>query len=300
MDQSIIRRPSSIKPWGINPEDPKSGSVWVHMKAFKILNQFSKATGNDGGIDRVGTPEVQYAFLAPLQLQESFSHTWEAYESVASRLAQKVRDATKLTAESTALIGGFGEGLVTKATEAFKNIKADPSQAIEEFARDAYNHIGASKIPKIKIDAPLYYSDSARRTITLDFVIFEEGNPKSDIIDPVQDIMKKSCPDLLSNLNIDFPYMWELYTKPESFLNYKTCVLTAVQPTWNAPYVHGFPSSCNLSLTFEDLGPLYRSSITQGTSIRVINSNDSSAKKAAGAEPIEEWRIAIPNARNNR
>jgi hypothetical protein len=287
MPEVIIRRPDKIRPWGINPESQKSGSVWVHMKAFRILNQFSKAVE---GIQKVGTPDVQYAFLAPLKMQEALSHEWTAYESVASRLAQKIKDAGKTAAEIQALMnfsGGKGEeGIASKASSILSKSSKNPAQAIENFAREAYNSIPSSVIPNIKIDAPLYYADSNRREITLDFVIFEEGNPQKDIIDPVQDIMKKSSPAMLSNLTIDFPYMWEVYTKPQSWFNYKTCVLIAVNPSWNAPYVYGFPSSCDLSLTFRDLGPLYRSSIEKGTSINVINSNDSNAKRARGDETI--------------
>jgi len=294
-NESIIRRPAGIKPWSINPEDPKSGSVWIHMKAFKIINQFSKAAE---GIDRVGTPEVQYAFLAPLKLQESLSHTWSPYESIASRLAQKVRDAGKTAAEVSALADSFkgDEGMATQATKLFSSNSSNPAMAIEDFARNAYNKIQSSNIPNIKIDAPLYYEDSGRRTITLDFTLIEEGNPKKDIIDPVQNIMKRSCAAMISNLTIEFPYMWEVYTRPESWLNYKTCVLTSVTPSWNGPFVHGFPSICELSLTFMDLGPLYRSSITAGTSIQVINSNDSNAKKASGTETV--LSASNPNKRD--
>jgi hypothetical protein len=257
------------------------------------LNQFSKAI--EGGVQKVGTPDVQYAFLAPLKLQETLSHDWQPYESIASRLAQKIKDAGKLGAETSALFEVGKKGItLTNAEEIIGKAASNPAQAIENFAREAYNAIPSSRIPNIKIDAQLYYQDSTRRTITLDFTIFEEGNAKKDIIDPVQDIMKKSCPALLGNLNIDFPYMWEVYTKPESWLNYKTCVLTSVIPSWNAPYVHGFPSSCELSLTFQDLGPLYRSSIEAGTSINVIDGNDSNAKQAIGQEPVFKSTIAPP------
>ena len=85
--------------------------------------------------------------------------------------------------------------------------------------------------------------------------------------------MKYSSPDLIneSGIKIEFPYMWEIKTLPIDFINYPTCALTGVQPTWNSPYINGYPSSCNLQLTFVDLSPLYAGTIKKGTVIKVIS-----------------------------
>ena len=83
--RTLIQRPYKIKPWGSQAGTKSQGGVWISMKPNKILDQYSKGAGAISSVE--GTEE--FLFLAPLALNETISHTWEEYESVASRLAQK-------------------------------------------------------------------------------------------------------------------------------------------------------------------------------------------------------------------
>lgn len=287
--ESFIQRPLKMKPWTLNQEEKKSNFVWIHMKARKIVNQFSKVTGAGGssGIS-VGRPTKEFKFLAPLSLNENIVHQWDQYESVASRLAQKVRSAVKLGAEGAALAGLYDEksNVSDLAKSTFKNVGAGKvGTAIESVTKKLYQSVGGSTIPRIKIDTPLYYQNSDRRQLVLEFILAHEGlqanNARYDLIDPIQDLMRLSSPDLLNDkITIEFPYMWEVFTSPVDFLHYTTCALVGVQPTWNSPYIKGVPMSVNLQLTFTDMSPLYRETITKGSIINLISTEDTRAKEA--------------------
>lgn len=271
---AIKRNPSSTHPWARNPES--QGFVWIHINAFEILDQQSKGVGRITVNE--GAPLVQFAFLAPLNLTETNAHNWNEYDSMTSRLAQKVRTAAKIGAEWNGLVRSF-EGNTEQQTESAKgyidNIKKNagtPGTSIAGLVRKAYNKLSPHSIPKIKVDTPLYYENSDRRTFTFEVMLVAERDPQSDIIDTVKDLMKFAAPALegTGGINIKFPYMFEVYTRPNEFIKFSTLALTAVQPTYNSPYISGYPSSCNLQLTFKDLSPLYRSAIEEGTVINVI------------------------------
>ena len=280
-NEVMIQRPAKLSPWAKNAQkESLNGSVWIRMKPRQIVDQFSKGAGT---ISTIELPET-FVFLAPLSLNENVVHHWEAYESVASRIAQKVRSAVKLGAEGAALMGLFGStaDLANAAKDLFKNNGADVGNSIETFASKAYAQVPSSQIPKIKIDTPLYYTNSDRRQLVLEFQLYHENlnsnHPEQVLIKPIQKLMKYSSPDNKGGLKIDFPYMWELTTQPYEFIKYTTCALVGVQPTWNAPYYKGVPTSVNLQLTFQDMSPLYRETIESGSIINVITHNPNKSK----------------------
>jgi len=273
--QIQYQRPLGVSPWSKNAGVKEgSGAVWISMKPKKIVDQYSKGAGT------VGTVELntEFLFLAPLVLNENIVHHWEAYESVASRLAQKARSAIKLGNETAALAKVFGKTLnADNLKNLFSGKILNEGMSIEKAARAAYQSVGGSKIPNIKIDTPLYYTNSERRQIVFEFQLYNENirgtKPEDILVKPIQALMKYSSPDLISDIKIEFPYMWEIKTLPTSFINYKHCALVGVQPTWNSPYINHLPSSCNLQLTFMDMSPLYAGTIEYGSVVNVITNN---------------------------
>lgn len=282
------QRPIAMSPWSHMPgvalpfNTPyQSGSVWISMKPKKITDQYSKGAGTISTIDL----NTEFLFLAPLNLNENIVHHWEAYESVASRLAQKARSAVKLGAEGSALLKVGKNNLNSDAfKDLFERKGVNEGASIEEYATKVYNAAPSSRIPNIKVDTPLYYTNSDRRQIVFEFVLFNEGiigmNPMDVLVNPIKELMKFSSPDLKSNIQIEFPYMWEIKTIPLEFIKYTTCALVAVQPTWNSPYINFLPSSCNLQLTFTDLSPLYAGTIEEGSVVNVISSKAETATTA--------------------
>lgn len=297
-DKSVVRNPSTTHPWAKNPES--HGLVWIHINARKILDQYSKGAGKIS--IREGSPEVQYAFLAPLSLIETVQHNWAEYDSIASRLAQKVRTFAKIGAEFQGLVGSFENRAddKAKAKSLLKNKSPDAAQSLATFARATYNKISPHSIPKIKVDTPLYYENSARRTFTFEVTLVAEKNPRMDVVEPIKDLMKWSSPALKGQggVDIDFPYMFEVYTRPKEFIKFSTMALTSVQPTYNHPYIMGYPSSAQVQLTFMDLSPLYRSAIETGSVINVVRTPQTQQRQATGDVPTPKTYSITPNNTN--
>lgn len=298
-NKAVVRNPSSLHPWANKPES--HGFVWIHINARKILDQYSKGAGKI--IVREGAPEVQYAFLAPLSLIETVQHNWAEYDSIASRLAQKVRTAAKIGAEFQGLVASFENNADSKAKakSLLKNKSPDAAQQLAAFARNTYNRISPHSIPKIKVDTPLYYENSARRTFTFEVTLVAENNPRMDVIEPIKDLMKWSSPALKGQggVDIDFPYMFEVYTRPKEFIKFSTMALTSVQPTYQQPYIQGYPSSALVQLTFMDLSPLYRSAIETGSVINVVRSGRTAQREAEGDAPTPTtMKLTNPNVVN--
>lgn len=282
-NEPLIRNPSLTHPWARNAGTTKSGVVWLHLNAKRILDQQSKGVG--AVTVPIGKPDVQFAFLAPLALTETNAHNWAEYDSLSSRLAQKIRTAAKVGAEWKAIKNAFK---ITPEDTAKNRLAkgVDQGALVSDWLKQIYNdHAKSYSIPKLKVDTPLYYESSDRRALNFEVMLIAERSPKEDVVDIVQTLMKYAAPDLKGGIDIQFPYMFEVYTQPNKWLNYTTLALTAVQPTWNHPFYDGYPSSCNLQLTFKDLSPLYRGAIETGSVINVIQAGASNRKRADGTEP---------------
>jgi len=289
-----IKLPLGISPWG-RREESGNGGVWISMKPKKIIDQYTKGAGTISLED----PNVEYLFLAPLELNETLTHHWEAYESVASRLAQKARSLLKLKSEGTAFLN-IDKNFLTEDAAAKDLAGSSEASTTENWLRKINMAVPGARIPKTKIDTPLYYSNSERRSLQFEFVLFNEmkkndKNPEKHLIEPIQDIMKYSSPDLVNQggIDINFPYMWEVKSYPQAFLKYTTCALTSVQPTWQSPYINGYPIACRLTLVFTDMSPLYKGAIENGS---VVNVKSDSVKRQIAKDAVqkkEETRYAI-------
>jgi len=274
-----VRRPYGITPW--NTPQSEGNLTWIEMKARKIKDQ---STSGRGGTLAAGEEGATFIFLGPKTIGENIGHTWNNYESMASRLAAKVKDAAKLGSEIGSLMNG---SIDTKAvTNVFKGSSANFAAAAENLTRTAYNSVAGHNIPKIKIDTPLYYEGSERRQIVLEFDLIAESadTVKRDVLDVVQDLMRYSSPGMSgrSSIDIEFPYYFEVKTVPGDGIKYTTAALIAVQPTWGEPWIRGYPSHCKLSLTFKDISPLFRKTITKGSIINIVGSTRTRESEAAG------------------
>jgi len=118
-----------------------------------------------------------------------------------------------------------------------------------------------------KIDTPLLYKDSSRRTFSFIFNLVYTGKktPFKEVTEPIRDFMKWSSP-ILSNNGLDsisIPYTFSIKTKTGAgksvdLVNIKAAALTSVQPTYSQPYIDGHPTRAELTLTFTDIEPLNR------------------------------------------
>jgi len=265
----IVKRPYKLLPYA-SPEWQEN-ATWFQMTARKISDQ---NTSGRGGTIAAGEQGATFIFLAPKSFGENIGHTWSEYESMASRLANKVREAAKLGAELTSLTNSSIN--IADVSKSFSTTNF--AQAAETLTRKAYSSVAGSNIPKVKIDTPLYYEGSARRelTVEVDLVAESRSTIKRDVLDVVQDLMRYSSPGISSRSAIDFefPYYFEVKLIPSEGIKYTTAALQAVQPTYGEPWINGYPSHCKLSLVFKDISPLFRKTITHGSIINVIGGNN--------------------------
>jgi hypothetical protein len=237
-------------------------ACWIVMKPRKVEAMTALARKDYKGIALEAGAEV-FKFLAPNDIQENIGHTWEEYESVSSRLANKVAGASKLIQEAKSQAS-----TLTRAVESAFTAKKDYMGVM---MREVAQGMAGTPIPNRKIDAGMTYTTSERRNLTLDFTLIDEGNPNFDIIDPINRLKRYSCADKTSLIHFSLPYVWEVYTEPQKFIHIKSAALIAVQPTFKGPFRNGLPSLCEVQLNFLDLSPLYRATFDKTEQISITS-----------------------------
>ena len=224
-------------------------ALWIRIKALIISGQ-SAMGRQPASYTNEGT---SFLFLAPKEFIESTAHEWADYESLVGRMAQKFAEFRKYGGELTGTARTLVSGALSAATSF--NWQAAYNSAV--------GGLSQIQVSNYRIDAPLYYKGSERRKFDFVFQLVEEGNPQSDIVEPVRKLQQLSSPTSQGALfDISPPCIFTLETVPSSFLRIERSVLVSVQPTWKGPFMKGYPSSCELVLSFVDMMPLFDSSFT--------------------------------------
>ena len=293
-DRAVIQRPHKFIPHS-NPYFAEN-AVWIEMTPIKIVNQFTTSFG--GRISTAREKQPTFRFLAPKDLPEVLAHTWSPYESIQSRIAGKVKSFAKLSADLGALKntikkGGKGLGDLISSEGTLLIAPERAGQTISRLTAIAVGAVGATVIPKVKVDTPLYYEDSERRRFTFTIEIVAEDNPKVDVVDPIKKLMEYSAPEIRGALvRIDFPFIFHVRTSPKDFINMKTVAMVGIQPTWGDPYIGGYPSRVSCQFDFLDLSPLYRKTLKEGGVINV-KPIKSSENKGTDNVPQIDWNKKI-------
>jgi hypothetical protein len=238
-------------------------ACWIVMRPKKVNQMSQLARDDNDGIALEGGE--MFKFLAPNDIQENIGHTWEEYESVSSRLANKVAAASKAIQEGGQQIKGLGTAL--------KKTVLGKKDYMGALMSNVAASLAGQEIVNRKIDAGMTYTSSERRNLTLEFTLIDEGNPNFDIIDPINRLKRYSCADKssLSSIHFSLPFVWEVYTEPQKWIHIKQAALIAVQPTFKGPFRNGLPSLCEVQLNFLDLTPLYRNTFDKTEKISVTS-----------------------------
>lgn len=246
----------------------RSNLLWVNIVARDLASQKAYARGSNQ--IQVGREELgRWKILAPNEFSEDTNHEWGEYESVSTRLAQKVGDINKAVSEYGGVKGGV-TGAGKQMAEGGGSVSAEQGMAV--LRAGAAGAAGAN-VPQYKIDTSFVYQNSTRRTYQLTFNISQYRERTEDLeqklFRPIRELQRLSCPTLTDDLiSIGFPAVFRVYSTPFNVINITHAALTAVQPTWKGPYKNGVPTMCDLLLTFTDISPLYRRSFEQGGIIR--------------------------------
>jgi len=243
----------------------------MSIVAKEITTQSGYVRGNNTPI---GTSKINdWLFLAPNEISENVVHTWEEYESIATRLAQQAANLYKVSKIGDQAVRS-AEDKISRALEGIP----EGQQTID--SRSGLLR-GAQEIGEInlvdsmgwRVDSPLVYRDSNRREYTFTFSLahYDNNTTAEDIFKAIRELQELSCPEMEedSAILIKFPACFEIKTEPLPFIHIEYAALTAVQPTWKSPYRNGYPIHTDLTLTFKDIAPLYRDSFGEGSLVRV-------------------------------
>ena len=248
---------------GIVPHsNDHDGCLWIEIQAQRLISQ----TVNANGEPNVSSKMEMFRFLAPDSIIEHLGHTWAGYESLYSRASQAGATAIKGINEG-AIIGNAGVSLI-KAITNTSSIK----QKLASMATAA----GKTNVTQTRIDTPLSYQDSDRRKYDFEFQLVDEGDTYNNVVFPVKKLEQYSCPGFRNGVAIDLPYVFKIRSFPnhggKSLIDIGYSALTVVTGTYNGPYRNGFPTHATLSLSFEELQPLYRESFDE---IEMITTGES-------------------------
>lgn len=224
----------------------------------KLERQSAYARGNKA-IETSDDDRKTWTFTMPNELSENINHSWEPYDSIASRLADKVGELTKNVGEI--------KGLGNAGKSALKSIS---SGDYKDIVSSSLNSVKQSEIPSYRIDSSLMYKDSDRRKYSFTFRIIDlEGDPYNNVFLPVRELEKCSCAEISGELiDINFPYIFKVFTPESDLLKINNAAITSVSPVWSGPYVNNYHIQCELTVSIIDLEPLYRSNFDQGGIIR--------------------------------
>jgi len=246
----IIQRPRAIretKEWG-------SGLTWIELTAYQLKSQATLSRGQDP--IEIGKDVVaRFKLLAPPEFPEDLTHTWETYESLASRALQKGAEIGKAFEAGESVFKTLTEG--TKGTKEKKRILTLVNERLVK--------AGSARAFHFRIDTPLTYQGSERRKYILSFNFIDEGDPYQDVLYPIRLLQRLSSPEMGAGImSLRLPYIFTVESTPLKELLYvKYAALDKVTPTYYGPYIDGCPMRATVELGFTDLEPLYRSSFAE-------------------------------------
>ena len=245
-------------PTGLELVSNNENFVWVIIEAYTLESQKTYAR-EENSIIRGSEMLDSFRFLLPEEWQENITHEWGETESMAGRLAQSIMKKEGLKEDIGGVIQSAKSTL--KSGKGGQSIQQILSAAGKGLSRDTLAH---------KIDNSYVYQNSPRRSYTFEFNLAVERDAKKDVFDPIKSLEALSCPEIQGDfVGIKFPSIFKVYTKPNNLIYIENAALTGVQPTFSGPYIGGYPSTCTVSLTFNDLSPMYKSTVSGETTGKV-------------------------------
>lgn len=216
-------------PKGINSE--RSGSrdtLWLKLSPRELSLTNINARINHAS-SKPSTLEPMW-FLMPSQIMLNVKHTWEDLASPMGVLKDiKSKISSQLdVARQTGGIGSIHQGY--------------------------------------KADNPYLYVNTDRRSISLSLEFSVYSSTYHDVFLPTQTLIEHSCPEIIGRTSFDFPHIFSLQTwtgdrKTVDIISIRDVAITSVQPTYIGPWIDGYPSKATVEVDFDDLNPLYRSTL---------------------------------------
>jgi len=286
-----VMKPNSKKivqiPGNFFPHSSFTEALWLKFTAKELK---SGTTGGRAGSLNIGKTGTTFKFLAPETIIESHNHNWEPYESIQSKILQKVLGWKKALGE--------GKDIYNNLSTRLKGMNGNlgVGQQMDQLLQGSFS----TATPKWKVDTPLAYKTSQRRQWQFTFQL-ADARGGIEVIEAVKQLMVYAAPAVdKGNIAIKFPWLFEIVSEPEGLIEADFAAMTSIQPSWMAPYIKGRPSRCELTLSFTDMSPLFEDTITQGGIINIVENTpeeqEEAAKNAATGKGFGITPPAVPKS----
>jgi hypothetical protein len=269
---------------GINFADPNK-LLWVIMKSIAIKEQVGIIRPNQPSIvEDTDSTVYTFKFLAPVELIETLTHSWEPYESIGQSIQQligsvMIKGGSVLGALKTA---GYEEG--SNIWNAIKSFEG--KEIVKTMGQATTTLLGSEKVKPWRVDVPLVYKNTERRVYELPFnLISLQGKPYDEVVEPVKMLEKLSSPTKPKDAETGWnplvipPYVFRIYTLPysgdpeggnrDNLIRIPFAALKNINPVWKGPYVDGYPTRCELRLSFQEIEPVFSASFLTKTYVNV-------------------------------
>lgn len=243
--------------------------TWLQIECWENKSQGSVA--RDSTAVQRGNQLGYFEFLIEFDsIMETVTHDYGSFDSILSRLADKGVEIGKSAREVSLGYSSLTEAIKTQST----------GGSMEQVLSTAGQAALKEDVPKFKVDSAYIYQDSGRRSYDLSVDLIIHTDRYNDIVKPVKKLQEFSCAEADGLIGIKFPAIFEIKTIPNELIHLKYCVLKSVQPTYNGPWVNGYPTHCKLQLSFEEVIPLYKRNITNSENplIEVIVKTDTTER----------------------
>ena len=261
-DDIFANPPLNIQiPGGFFPHASFKDALWITLQA-KELSKIH--TGGRGGNLTLGRTKTKFKFLAPPAIVEMHNHDWTEYASMASRMLEKIRSAETGWEQLKAVAGGTKN----MTWDSFKTVfNAEGITGKLQAVANAATRVNLPA-PNRKVDTPLTYSNSQRRQLQLEFQLADSQGGRL-VVQAVKLMQSYAAATTGDGVNIGFPHIWKIQSEPEGLILMEAAAMTSIQPTWQYPFIHGYPTRCELTVSFTDMSPLFQKTITTGTLITI-------------------------------
>lgn len=241
-----------------------AGTLRMKIQAWKLLKQ-SLQPRDISSIMKDGLL-AEWDMVAPTDIDENIKHEWEEYDSIQGRIAEA--------------LAGMHTGGMKAYTTTTEVVESTTGGKTGDIMKDS-----SVVMAKYKVDSPLVYKGSTRREYTFTFPLMEWTDIGGDVIDPIADFRRYSCAAIGGSTTdaIEWPAIFSVVSTPYPFILIPDAALTDVQVRYSAPYKNGRPQKAELTLTFKDMRPLYRSSWGTDDGKVTVGAANAQLKGSSGA-----------------
>ena len=222
--------------------------VWIEIDVYPLKSQ---PTGARMTIE-LESKFHTFKFLAPNDITETLTHEYADYDSIASRGAELSQTFGKAGKE----LSGLKNTLVEGIKGAFGGGETG------EMSSNAVGALNKTPVNYSRPDVSMVYKNTGRRAMEFTFTLYDCGSPKQNIINTVRALQSFSSPQMKGDMEVILPphVFFINSSNGGDLINLDCAVLTGVQYTYKAPFIFNLPTSCELTLSFQGLLPVFNTS----------------------------------------